>query len=69
MNTNDTTSTPKPKDNSSEGTVLQAQKDLSTIRSIINTEALAQEEVKRQQQARKYVTEVVTEALNDRQQS
>lgn len=49
--------------------VTQAQKDLNTIRHIINTEALAIEDVRRKQEARKFVSEVVSEALNDRQQS
>jgi len=56
-------------DDHSTQEISQAQKDLNTIRHIINSEALAVEELKRKQQAREYVTEVVSEALNDRQQS
>lgn len=53
---------------SKEQTQDQASKDLAHIRSIINAQAFSAEQKRQTEQAREYVTQVVTEALNDRQQ-
>lgn len=46
----------------------QAKRDLDKIRAIINEKALEKERLEQEEKAREYVSSVVTEALNDRQQ-
>jgi outer membrane protein OmpA-like peptidoglycan-associated protein len=45
----------------------QAQKDLNKLRDIINRQALADQKQQRKDESRELVSDVITEALNDRQ--
>jgi outer membrane protein OmpA-like peptidoglycan-associated protein len=68
MNNNDLHTNLKTGENAQDKERLQAQKDLDAIRSIINAKALLLEQKERELQAREFVSEVITEAIYDRQE-
>lgn len=59
---------PPRKANTLEDKKRQAQRDLESLRSIINSDALAKQEKKHKECAQKYVSDVISEALDERQQ-
>ena len=52
---------------SNESLKIQAQKDLEKLRNIITAQAIAEQNQQRKAEAREYVAEVITEALDDRE--
>lgn len=62
------TNTASDSEHSGENSGNDAVKQLETIRAIINKQALDKLEDQRKQEARSFVSEVLSEAINDRQQ-